>query len=228
LNDCPWHQFKSSEIDFCEENLCGWIVEPANSWSCVSYLVVGYFILQLCKKYNLPKSSVYFGYIAILIGLFSVAFHATLTFFGSILDLSSMYLLLGNILFIVSERYFLFHHKKYLKFSGISFWLFITALLVITFFFEKTTGILYLGLVVTIFCLEIRLLFLERSKDKNYGWLLVTFIAYVFSSFFWYFDTFQIYCFPENHLVNGHVIWHFGSAACIFTVFKHYSQFINK
>lgn len=225
LASCPWNGFTPSEIDFCENNLCSWIVEPANSWSCIAYAFWGGLILYRSHKEGLKGPFSYFGYIALLIGLFSLAYHATLTFVGSLLDLGSMYLFLSNIIHIIVQRLSIWANKKLTSYSALIFWSFNLALLGITFIFESATGLIYLGLVLSVLSMEIFLLTRERNIKKHYRWLLAAFGMYVFASYFWYLDTYRVYCQPDNHVFNGHVVWHFGSAFCIFAVFMHYKQF---
>lgn len=220
--NCPWNTFKPSEIDFCEENLCSWIVEPASTYSCIFYLLVGILIILDAKNKSLIHKS--FGYMLILIGLFSVCYHATLTLWGSILDLASMYLLGTTFVFINLSR---FKKLSYLGFnkSAIFFYLiFNILLLTFTFVFEKHTGILYLFLMISVLCMEI-IHFLLKNDKISYKWILYGLFCYVSASVFWYWDTYRVFCDPFNHIINGHVVWHLGSACAAFCMYKYYSQF---
>ena len=38
---CPWSGWTPPNVDWCEEELCGWIVNPADTWSNLAYIVFG-------------------------------------------------------------------------------------------------------------------------------------------------------------------------------------------
>lgn len=220
--NCPWNSFKPSKIDFCEQNLCAWISEPASSYSCVFYLLFGVIILK--NRKNIISS--YFGIISICIGLFSFVFHATLTFVGSMLDLGSMYLLATTLIYINITR---FEKYNYLINSYLQTIYFVFSnffLLVYTYFFEETTGIFYLFLMIAVIILEIIHYFNSKNK-QNFKWIYFALFGYIGGSFFWYLDTYRVYCNPENHIINGHVIWHCMSAFAIFSVYKYYFPIVE-
>ena len=41
---CPWSGFTPPNVDWCEEELCAWIVNPADTWSNLAYVVLGLFM----------------------------------------------------------------------------------------------------------------------------------------------------------------------------------------
>jgi hypothetical protein len=51
---CPWHAgadlLGAPNIKWCEAALCGWISEPANTWSNVLYLVIGLVVYLQCRR----------------------------------------------------------------------------------------------------------------------------------------------------------------------------------
>src|SRR4051812_47615397 len=89
-NSCPWDGFASPQIDFCERNLCGWLVEPANAVSSLAFCAVGIYLLKRARKDKTRGSLGLVGLFSILIGVFSFLFHATMTGWGNFLDLTSM------------------------------------------------------------------------------------------------------------------------------------------
>lgn len=66
--NCPWNTYKPSTIDFCEENLCSWIVEPASTYSCIFYIIAGLLILKKANNKTYIHQS--FGWMVVLIGFF--------------------------------------------------------------------------------------------------------------------------------------------------------------
>lgn len=220
--NCPWNSFKPSEIDFCEENLCSWIVEPASTYSCVFYIIAGILIIISAKSKSFIHQS--FGWMVVLIGLFSICYHATLAFWGSILDLASMYLLGTTFVYINLSRFRNLTSISFNKSAIIFYIIFNILLLIFTFLYEKSTGILYLILMLSVLGMETYHYFSKNNKI-NYKWIFYALCCYVSASFFWYWDTYRVFCDPFDHIVNGHVIWHLGSAAAAYCMYKYYYQF---
>jgi intracellular septation protein A len=71
-------------FEFCEQNLGGVISQPANTFSSVIYFFIGY---QIFKKDKL------LGVATLVLGITTIIFHATSSFIGQSLDLSSMLVL---------------------------------------------------------------------------------------------------------------------------------------
>ena len=45
---CPWSElshFAPPNVKWCEAQVCGWIVEPANTWSNLAYILLGALLL---------------------------------------------------------------------------------------------------------------------------------------------------------------------------------------
>jgi len=222
---CPWKSFQPSKIDFCEENLCQWIVEPASSFSCIFYVLFAIVIYKQSKNQDFIIQL--FALASLLIGLFSFIFHATLTFVGSMLDLGSMYLLATTFIFINLTRFERFKNSFSKNGTILYYVVFNLFLLTYTYFFEETTGIFYLGMMMSVLSMEI-IHFFNRSKAINYSWIGIGFSCYVIGSFFWYWDTYRVWCDPQNHIFNGHVAWHFFSACAIYSMYRYFSQFFTE
>ncbi len=51
---CPWHAgaelLGAPNIKWCEATVCGWISEPANTWSNVLYLALGLIVYLQCRR----------------------------------------------------------------------------------------------------------------------------------------------------------------------------------
>src|SRR5690349_14162358 len=88
---CPWSDFMPANLRFCEARLCGWVTEPANTWSNVGFFIVGAIVLSDARR-NGRLIAGSLGLIAVLTGIGSTAFHGTSTFAGQALDQSAMFL----------------------------------------------------------------------------------------------------------------------------------------
>lgn len=222
---CPWKAFQPSKIDFCEENLCGWIVEPASSFSCIFYIIFAYIIYKQSKNQDYILKL--FALASFLIGVFSIAFHATLTFVGSLLDLGSMYLLATTFIFINLIKFERFKKIFTPLTTYIYYAVFNSFLLIYTYFFEETTGTFYLGMMMSVLAMEIFHYF-RRKRAISYFWIGIGFGCYVVGSFFWYWDTYRVWCDPQNHIFNGHVAWHFFSAGAVYSMYRYFTQFFEE
>lgn len=143
---------------------------------------------------------------------------------GSILDLASMYLLGSTFLYINLSRFKKLDIISDNKFAILFYVIFNILLLIFTYFYEKSTSMLYLTIMISVLGMEI-FHFVTKKEKITYKWILFGLIWYIFASVFWYWDTFRVYCDPTNHIINGHVIWHFGSACAAYSMYNYYCQF---
>ena len=221
--NCPWSDFLPGTISFCEERLCALVVEPANTWSNIGYLIVGIIIaLHARKKYG--SFLHFFSITPIYLFFGSSLFHATGTFWGEVLDVSAMFLLSLAMLTINLKRYYKFDLKRtYLLFiSGF-------ALSVILLLLIKPIGIPLFALqILTALGLEL-LLFKKSSAQapsyKHFRWAL-GFFAIAF--FFWILDITKIVCVPTNHYFTGHSAWHLLNAFTIYYLYRFYDPLLSE
>ena len=77
---CPWDALEPAAMHFCERELCGWITQPANTWSNLAYIIVGAWLIRLAfREGHRPLAAI--GLIEILIGIGSFFFHMSSTHF---------------------------------------------------------------------------------------------------------------------------------------------------
>ena len=90
---CPWSGWTPPNLKWCEENLCGWITTPANTWSNLAYLFVGILIIRECrgKPGDLRRM---FGPITLFLGAASFLYHASYTWFFQFFDFVGMFLVI--------------------------------------------------------------------------------------------------------------------------------------
>ena len=96
---CPWYDITEKtgapNIKWCEETLCQWVSEPANTWSNLGYIIVGVFIIYLANKHKHNSNLKQFGPIVIFMGAMSLFYHQS-NFYGSqILDFVGMFFFVG-------------------------------------------------------------------------------------------------------------------------------------
>lgn len=224
MNDlmCPWENFKPAVLQFCERPLCAWIREPANTWSNLSYILIGIWLIHQSRKSVTPHTSL-LGIYSIILGFMSFFYHASGTFVGEVLDFSSMFLLSSYCLSSNICRYKNWSYKD-LKIISISLVAVSAALLIV---FEKIGVELFGAQLIAVLILEFLIYkkFKSPTLYKNLGFFIISFIV---AYGIWQLDHKHIVCYPDFHWINGHAIWHVLTAIGIYFVYQFYSQFRMK
>ncbi len=226
---CPYYErLATPVIKFCEPNLCAPIVQPANAWSNLAFIVVGVIILTLARHHK--KNLLWWlGPIALIIGTVSFFYHASYTAIGQMLDLGSMFLFSTLLLVLNLKRI-----KPGLK-NSTTAWIYviINALCLLTMYFIHraygyNVGILIFGiLLAAVFALESiawsRTLTRYRLRHILAAVLLASIAAVI-----WMFDYTRIWCDSNTlHYLNGHAVWHILTATSLLFIFFFYRQFIS-
>jgi len=96
---CPWYDITEKtgapNIKWCEETLCQWVSEPANTWSNLGYLIVGIFVTYIAftKRHNSQLKQ--FGPIIFFMGAMSFFYHQSNFYLSQILDFIGMFFFVG-------------------------------------------------------------------------------------------------------------------------------------
>ncbi len=204
---------------WCEEQLCSWIREPANTFSNIAYIIVGILILINARKFSYPHLRM-LGWFSILLGLMSAFYHATSSFFGEVLDYSSMFLISAYVLVANLSRLFIWSPRKVAISALLLFTISVMGLVQLrtvgaVFFFVQITAA-----VIVEFVLRSRS---EQKANQHNMWISLGLLLVAWA--IWSLDTHRIVCDPKNHFINGHAIWHVMTAISIWFLFKFYSQF---
>lgn len=223
---CPYARLAAPVIKFCEPNLCANIVQPANAWSNLAYIVVGIVILVLANK-NKKTLLWWLGPITVLIGLFSFAYHASYTFIGQMLDLGSMFLFVAFLLILNLQRI-----RPGLK-NSTAIWLYIAVNVASLALMYAVRAVKGFNIGILIFGLELAaVLALEclawsRTKTRyRLGYILMALLIASVAAVIWMFDYTQIWCDADAyHYLNGHSLWHILTAISFIFVYLFYRQF---
>ncbi len=217
--DCPWSSFQPANLRFCEEPLCAVVTEPANTWSNVGFFVAGWWILRLAKRAQ-RRDAGWLGWVAIATGAGSVAFHATSTLAGQLVDQNAMFLESSWFVALNAARSWGLSRTGRLRLYAI--WALISFSLL---FALPTWGIgLFVAHVLVFLGLELRL-FLRDRATTNYRPLLLVGLSFVASWGLWWLDKLGLVCDPQNHVLNGHALWHLLGALSFVFWYQHYAQF---
>lgn len=216
---CPWSALTPSVVSFCEERLCGWIVEPANTWSNIGFILVGLVILRsnfgrMRSALNLP------GLTAILVGIGSTMFHLTGSRVGEIIDLAAMFLISGLFIVFALRRLRGFGVRS-LMMIYCALAIFSVALMIAT----HSSGIgIFVAHITAAVILELILAyrFYSSTAYRNLLWMIG---AFVVSYGAWLLDYHRILCAPGNHLLGGHAVWHLVNSLCLWNFYRYQEQF---
>jgi hypothetical protein len=223
LPGCPWfdlHANHPPNIDWCEEKLCSWIVTPFNTWTNLGYMLIGLFIWNQMRK-SQSRVLRFFGPAMFIVGLSSLIYHASLNFYTQIFDFFGMYTFCVLLIMFNLSRV-----KKWPEPPKAFRWFWIwtivltivtTVCLMISIHFP--IQIFVFGCIIAILVTELK----ATAPSRKYFWLTLVsiFSAAVFSAL----DASRVLCNPENHLFQGHGVWHILGAVALFFSFKHYQQF---
>ncbi len=218
ISSCPWANWEPPALEFCEEPLCAWVKTPANAWSSAAFAIVGIVILYLERNSKRNELRGY-GLSAILIGILSFFYHASLTRYGEICDLSSMFLI-GIFLDRVNmERIGWINQRQGRVFSWVGN-IVCTGLL----FWIKDLGA-PLFFVQCMLALAIEITLLRRGQGaSNYKYFKWGFCFWVTAQTIWFLDLKRILCEPTWHWLQGHAVWHILMAGLTWSIYLHYAQ----
>lgn len=221
---CPWYELSElrlPNVDWCEAQRCAWVVEPANAWSNLAYVVVGGLLWWLARDSQSPALR-FFGPAAVIVGLCSGIYHSSYTFVLQILDFFGMYVFLYLLIALNLRRLGVLGAGDWWRW----FWGLVVATTVLTVgvdFLEIPIQGLIALLIAVVAGSEIWI----RRRTAGYslaafgGALGLIGAGAVFSAL----DLSRTWCDPTHPFLQGHAIWHVLSAACLFVVFFHYRQF---
>jgi hypothetical protein len=88
---CPWSGFTPPNVDWCEQELCALVVNPANTWSNALYLVLGVWMWRHARRTGRDDLRA-FGPASVAVGVFSFVYHASYTWLLQFFDFVGMFL----------------------------------------------------------------------------------------------------------------------------------------
>ncbi len=219
---CPWYSLKSlrlPKVKWCEDQLCSWIEEPANTWSNLGYILAGVVMWQLSK--NLKSRPLrFYGLAGVLVGSCSFIYHASNSFFLQLFDFFGMYLFIYLLIFVNLERI----GRSVIRNSFGPYFATVTGSTLLTLAVDYTAfpiqGLI-LGLILVVIATEI--LAVKKSKTPvKLHWFLLSFFFISLGAVCSVLDVKRIACDPFNHVLQGHALWHvFGSFALFFSFLHH-------
>jgi len=227
---CPYQNLAKPTMKFCEENLCSYITAPANTWSNLTYVFVGiYLIFIRLKSNNLLLRLI--GPLAIICGLSSGIYHATFTHFSQTFDNGAMFLFSSLLIVMNLNRMKI----KSLSVSKlILLYIVLNVISLMIFCFQKKLFGINVG--ITIFAIQLLAVviteyYCNKKAEAKYKFnnLIVAFVILFVAWSFWWLDFLKVWCNPATaHFINGHAVWHILSSISFIFVYRFYAQFFKE
>jgi len=221
---CPWVPLREwgglPNVKWCEQTLCAVVAEPANTWSNLAFFF-GAAVLWALNRGETSKTLRFWVTASIWVGLTSLVYHATVTFVLQVFDFFGMYfyfvlLVLLNLIRmgrVAKEKLF------------VLLWPAIGALTVFTVVVAKL-GLPVQGIIVVLLVAALATEAVASKGDPaRHGWFFVTLALITVAAAFSASDASRRWCDPENHVFQGHAIWHCLAAVALCSSLLHYRQF---
>ncbi len=222
-----YENFVKPTIKYCEDNLSSYIAQPANAWSNLTFICVGFYIFLKSRNHKNPLLKL-FGLMVVLIGTFSFIYHASFTFIGQFLDLGSMYLLSSYLIILNLRRSSIQIFTTRKLFS--IFLLVLSASLLVTYFIRPTNNFsigypIFALQVLAIIILEWKL-YKRNTNSYQIHNLLIAFTIFILAFIALILDLLRIWCDSGTfHLINGHASWHVLNSISLLFLYFFYRQF---
>jgi hypothetical membrane protein len=219
---CPWSGWALPNVNWCEENLCAWVVNPANTWSNVAFIVMGIIMIVVARRHRDVVLEI-FGPTSIVLALVSGIYHASYTFFFQVFDFTGMFLYISLPLMLNMRR------LGKVGTRGVLIW-FVVISTVLTLLliplaqtgFPIQATIFVLILVVVI---QEGILWKRGADQPDRRWFFAALGLLAIAATFSTLDVTRTWCEPSNHIVQGHALWHLFSALGLLAAFFFYRQF---
>ncbi len=200
---------------------CAWVVEPANTWSNLAYVLVGFGLWAVARDSPSPHLRA-FAPAAIAVGVASGIYHASYTFVLQILDFLGMYVFCYLLLTLNLRRLGLLGPGDWWR----RFWQLVAGTTVLTvaldFLEVPIQGLVFL-LIVAIVASELWIWRRGQGAALRFFGLSMGLLSA--GAVFSVLDLTRAWCDPMHPFLQGHAVWHVLSALCLFVAFFHYRQF---
>lgn len=238
---CPWSEISNAwlpNIKWCEAQVCGVVVEPANTWSNLAYVILGLGLWLWGRAQRASGASsrgamaMTFGVAEGVVGVFSFTFHMSYSGYLQILDFAAMFVFVGLTLslnlvrlgWLTPERRGRVYALGVLGFTALTVGLRFTS-----FPIQLVTPVLILATVVTEGLVAVRASRARRERREvrttRYRWFVTSVVLLVGAAACSMADASRAWCDPHDHVWQGHAVWHVLSAVSLACACAFYAQF---
>lgn len=218
---CPWSGFTPPNVNWCEEELCSWVVNPADTWSNAAYVLAGLWMWQAARG-RARSDLALFGPAAVVVGVFSGIYHASYTYALQLFDFAGMYLFCCLVIALNAVRLGWITRARRLRFYLAGVVLFTAATPAV---FETGVPIQGLVLLLILFAVGQEWALSRRAAAARvrYGAFFVALLLLGAGAAFSALDVSRTWCDPANHWLQGHALWHVLSASALLALFHFYA-----
>ncbi|MBM4383677.1 MAG: ceramidase domain-containing protein [Deltaproteobacteria bacterium] len=216
---CPWSGFTPPNVDWCEREACAWIVNPAEAWSNVAYLLGALAMWRLARTSS-SGDLAHFAPASLAVGAFSFAYHASYTWLLQFFDFVGMFVFCFLVLARNAVRLGWIAPQRE-RAAWLAGTVAASACVPPLFYagvpIQATVFVLILGSVA-----QELALFRRRDASASYAsyWAALALLAA--ASAFSLADVTRAWCDPESWL-QGHALWHVLSAAALVSLQRFYA-----
>lgn len=213
---CPWHYLEQQSYPFCESQQCGWVQQPANTYSNLAYLVVAVMIWRTSTGSLAVRR--FFASAIFLLFLFSGFFHLSGTVIGKFVDVAAMFIISMGLLVFALQRVLGLSPLK----AQIIYGLGLTGSLI----YLGITGdgnVLFMSQVISAVILEVHLVRQKRDTLVPRR-LFQSLAAFAIAGTMWILDVKKILCWPDVHYFSGHALWHIFCALALWFIYRAYAD----
>jgi hypothetical protein len=217
---CPWSGFTPPNVDWCEEELCAWIVNPANTWSNLAYVALGLWMWRAARgRADLRL----FGPASVAVGAFSFAYHASYTWALQFLDFVGMFLFCFLVIARNATRLGWIEPRREPRFFALGV-AGASALVPVLFELGVAIQLTVAACIAAALGQEVALARRAASpaaRSRSYAAGLALLGLAGLASLL---DVTRIACDPASHWLQGHALWHGLSALALAAFFRFYAE----
>jgi ceramidase len=215
---CPWaelnHSLGQPNLKWCEATQCAWVTEPANTWSNLAYVAAALLMFAWARRD--PRASLRLMPVAVaFLAACSLAYHTSSTFAFQVFDFLFAPLVLNLI-----RRGTLSPSRGPAAYAAF-------VLLGVALVFAGRALQLRYQLLIAVGAAAVigtELVAMPRAaRPASYRDFSIAVALLLVAQAFSLLDLTRTWCDPEDHLLQGHAVWHVVSAASLVFVFRHYA-----
>jgi Ceramidase len=219
MDDCPYEALRSAfgspNVDWCERALCSYVENPADTWSNLAYVLTGMWAMGMGSK--CPRIQL-LGLVIFWLGWASLIYHASNSYVTQVLDFLGMFFFMSLLLTWNLERLFVLRSHK----SVVASYFTLLNCQILLLFAFRALDIPYHSIVVVgilaLYITEGWISMNNKDDDVDYHLFAAATFLVLTATACSYVDVNRVWCNPDNHVIQGHALWHVfsaGSMACL-------------
>jgi hypothetical protein len=215
---CPWSGFTPPNVDWCESEVCGWITNPADTWSNLAYLVFGVAMWRIARASGRPDLRL-FAPASVAVGIFSGVYHASYTWMLQFLDFVGMFVFCFVVVTRNALRLGWIGERRQTAFylAGVA-----ATSAAVPPLFEIGFPIQALVVVLVAVIIGQEIALRSRTARADYRPWFAALALLGAGAVCSILDVTRVWCDPADHFLQGHAAWHVLSAASLFALFRFY------